>query len=445
MNPVESFVQVLPQTEQETIDICRQLIRIDSSNYGDGTGPGERAVTEHIAELLAEVGWEYQIYESAPNRTSLVMRVPGKDSTKPPLLLHGHTDVVPADAKDWSVDPFGAELLDGYVWGRGAVDMKNMDAMIVAILRDMKRQNWQPSRDVIIAFFADEEAGGVHGSHWMVSNHPEVFAGVEEAVSEVGGYSVTVNGKRAYLIQTAEKGLAWLRLIATGKAGHGSQINEDNALVHLTQALDRISRHTFEPIITPTTAQLLQGVAELAGIPYDPEDPQIIQQLISALGPAAKFVGPSTQTLVNLTQLDAGYKANVIPSSAQASIDLRYIPGTREDVLAKLKFLGGDKVTFEPIHEDVSVEAPFSGDAVEAMIRSLAHADPGAAVLPYMLPAGTDNKALSRLGIKGYGFVPLQLEPDEDFAGMFHGVDERVSTHALEFGVCTLARFLQEI
>lgn len=434
------------RAESEAVRICQELIRIDSSNYGDGSGPGERACAEYIQGLLAEVGIEPQLYESADRRTTLVFRISGTGSQQPPLLIHGHTDVVPADAEDWTHDPFGGQIHDGFIWGRGAVDMKNMDAMILAVVRDMVYKQWRPTRDLVIAFFADEEAGGRLGSHWMVDHHPEVFHGVTEAVSEVGGYSVTINGRRAYLIQTAEKGLAWLNLVARGTAGHGSQVNEDNAVAHLVRAMNRIHDHQFEIELTPTVRTLLAGVAELTGTTFDPDSPaEEIYRLIAELGPAAKFVTPSTQSLVNLTQLNAGYKANVIPSRASGTIDLRYVPGTYEDVLVTLKELAGPNVAFEPVNEDIGVEAPFEGPAVTAMLRALEAEDPGAPVLPYMLPAGTDNKALSRLGIRGYGFVPLQLPPEVDFAGMFHGVDERVPISALNFGTRTLRRFIQEL
>ncbi|MGC0144579.1 M20/M25/M40 family metallo-hydrolase [Pseudactinotalea sp. Z1732] len=429
--------------ELDVVDLCRSLIRIDSSNYGDGSGPGEREAGEFVMEKLTEVGWDPEYFESTDRRANVVLRIPGTDRERPALVVHGHTDVVPAQAQDWKMDPFGGDEMDGMIWGRGAVDMKNMDAMILAVLRDMKRTGWRPPRDLVVAFFADEEAGGVWGSHWSVDNRPELFEGATEAISEVGGFSVEVNGRRAYLLQTAEKGIAWTRLIAEGRAGHGSQINTENAVTHLAAAVARIGAHQWDITLGPTVRKLLDGVAELTGTTVDPDNPEDLQVLINSLGGASKFVGATLSGNANPTQLDAGYKANVIPGSAEATIDVRFLPGQEEATVNKIAELAGEHVRVEPIHRDTALEVPFEGDLVEAMIAALDAEDPGAVVLPYMLSGGTDNKALSKLGITGYGFVPLLLPPELDFAGMFHGVDERVPVASLEFGVRVLERFLR--
>ncbi|MGL4743604.1 MAG: M20/M25/M40 family metallo-hydrolase, partial [Dermatophilaceae bacterium] len=227
--------------EDEVVRICRDLIRIDTSNYGDGSGPGEAAAAAYVADSLREVGLDPTTYESDPGRATVVVRIPGSDRERGALCLHGHLDVVPADAADWSVPPFAGEERDGCLWGRGAVDMKDMDAMMLAAVRGLARSGAVPPRDLVVAFFADEEAGGAKGSHFMVEQHPEVFDGVTEAISEVGGYSVTVTDtrgreRRTYLLQTAEKGIAWLRLTAHGRAGHGSVPNDENAVVRLAEA-----------------------------------------------------------------------------------------------------------------------------------------------------------------------------------------------------------------
>jgi acetylornithine deacetylase/succinyl-diaminopimelate desuccinylase-like protein len=358
-------------------------------------------------------------------------------------VLHGHTDVVPAVAADWRVDPFGGEEIDGMLWGRGAVDMKDMDAMILAVVRDMARRGWRPPRDVVVAMFADEEAGGRYGARWLVENRPDLFEGATEAVSEVGGFSVELDGRRAYLVQTAEKGLLWLRLLATGRAGHGSQLNPDNAVTELAAAVARIGTYAWPVHLTPTVRALLQGVARLSGRCVDVEDPGCASDLLTALGSAASFVGATLSTTANPTRLSAGGKANVIPGSAEAAIDVRYLPGEEDLVTRTLAELAGPGISFEDIHRDVALEAPFTGPLVDAMVGALHAEDPGAVVLPYMLSGGTDNKSLSRLGITGYGFAPLRLPPDLDFAGMFHGVDERVPVDALKFGVRALERFLR--
>ncbi len=393
-------------------------------------------------ELLTEVGLDPEFYESAPGRSNVVIRLEGQDPTRDALVLHGHLDVVPAQADEWSVDPFGGELIDGMLWGRGAVDMKDMVAMMLAVVRQMAREGRKPSRDVIVAFFADEEAGGVYGAEYSVANRPDLFEGATEAISEVGGYSTMINGQRAYLLQTAEKSLNWLRLIADGRAGHGSQVAEDNAVTKVAAAIARIGQHKWAYQTTPTVDQLLRGVSDLTGLPYEPENPELIDNLINAMGPAARFVGATVRNSTNPTRLSAGYKENVIPRTAEATIDARFLPGYEDEAMAKLIELAGPDIRIEPVHQATALEVPFSGNLVDAMTSSLLAEDPGAVVLPYMLSGGTDNKSLSSLGIIGYGFAPLQLPEDLDFPAMFHGVDERVPVSALEFGVKVLDRLL---
>ncbi|WP_102510506.1 M20/M25/M40 family metallo-hydrolase [Sanguibacter massiliensis] len=434
-----------PRAEDEVLRICRDLVRMDTSNYGDGSGPGEREAAEYIQALLEEVGLEVTYVETESRRASVVARWAGTDPDAPALVLHGHTDVVPARAEDWTYDPFGAEVVDGMVWGRGTVDMKDMDAMILAVVREMIRDGVRPRRDVVLAFFADEEAGGVHGAQWLVDHRPELFAGATEAVSEVGGYSVDVAGRRAYLLQTGEKSLAWLRLVAEGRAGHGSQVNADNAVTHLARALARIGDHAWPLELTGTVDELLRGVADLTGLRFDPDDEGTIPALLDALGPAARFVGATLRGSATPTQLDAGYKANVVPTTATGVVDARFLPESHDASMAVLRELAGEHVRIEPIHEDIGMEVPFAGDLVDTMVASVLAEDPGATVLPYLLSAGTDNKSPARLGINGYGFVPLRLPADLDFPGMFHGVDERVPVESLEFGVRVLRRMLTHL
>jgi acetylornithine deacetylase/succinyl-diaminopimelate desuccinylase-like protein len=429
--------------EDEVARLCQELIRFDTSNFGDGSGPGERAAAEHVMGLLTEVGLAPELFESEPGRANVVVRLEGSDPIRPALVLHGHLDVVPAHAPEWQVDPFAGELREGLVWGRGAVDMKDMDAMILAVVRQMVREGRKPSRDVVVAFFADEEAGGVKGASWAVDHRPELFEGATEAISEVGGFSVDLHGRRAYLLQTAEKGIGWLRLVADGRAGHGSQVNPDNAVTHLAAAVARIGEHPWPLSLTPTVRTLLQGVADLVGLRFDPEDEHSIDAIVAALGPAARFVGATTRNTAGPSQLTAGYKVNVIPGHAEATVDGRFLPGQEEEFLATLRTLTGPHVSLEHVHRDVALEVPFSGHLVDSMVGALLAEDEGAVVLPYMLSAGTDNKSLSRLGVAGYGFAPLRLPAELDFPGMFHGVDERVPVDALRFGVRVLDRLLR--
>lgn len=429
----------LERLEAESVDFCRELIRIDTTNYGGNKGQGELQAAQYVAELLREVGLDAKINQSAPGRANVVARLAGSDPDLPALVVHGHLDVVPAIAEDWSVDPFAAELIDGMIWGRGAVDMKNMDAMIIAVIRHTVRERITPRRDLVIAFFADEEAGGDYGAGWMVTHHPELFAGATEAISEVGGFSVDINGQRAYMLQTAEKGIAWSRLTAHGTAGHGSQLNPQNAVTELAAAVARIGSHRWPLSYTPTTRALLQRIGELSGLGFDEADPA---PLLRAMGNVSRFVGATLQNTANPTALSAGYKHNVIPGQAEALIDARTLPGQHEQTMATLRELAGQNVQLHVDHEQSSLEVPFSGELVDSMGAALLAEDPDAVVLPYMLSGGTDNKWLATLGITGYGFAPLQLPPELDFTGMFHGVDERVPVSALHFGSRVLARLL---
>ncbi len=431
--------------EDEVVGICRDLIRIDTSNYGADPGPGEAEAAAYIMDRLREVGLDPTSYESEPGRVTVAVRIAGSDPDRPALCLHGHTDVVPADGNDWQVDPFAAEVRDGCVWGRGAVDMKDMVAMILANARHLARTGERPPRDIVFVFFADEEAGGDHGSHFMVSEHPEVFEGVTEAISEVGGFSVTVpeadsgEERRVYLLQTAEKGIAWLVLRATGRAGHGSVPNGENAIARLAGAITRISDHEWPREYVASVRALLDGLATVTGTAYEDAD---AEALLAHLGGAQGFVRGTLQDTANVTMARAGYKHNVIPQTATAALDCRFLPGHEEDLMATIRELAGEHVEVEVDHRDISLDTPFEGPLVEAMIAALRTEDPEAVVLPYCLSGGTDNKALSRLGITGYGFAPLRLPKDLDFAPMFHGIDERVPLEALTFGARVLQRLI---
>lgn len=425
---------------RDVVQICRDLIRIDTTNRGGNVSVGEPEAAELCAELMRAAGMEPQLFESSPGRVSVVGHLPGWEPDAPGLILHGHTDVVPADASEWSVDPFGADIKDGMIWGRGAVDMKGMDAMILSTLLHFARTGQRPRRPLTVAFFADEEAGGVYGAGHVVREHPEVFAGCTEAISEVGGFSTEIGSTRAYLVQTAEKGIHWLNLKAVDRPGHGSAPHPDNAVTHLAAAMQRIGTHEWPLEYTKTTRQLLETVAELTGTEFDEQDPT---PQLEALGHAGTWVAGTLRTSTNPTGLGGGYKHNVIPSTATGTVDMRTLPGSDEEALEVLKTLAGEKVQVEHEHRDIALETPFSGDLVELMATALQEEDPDAEVLPFMLGGGTDNKHLSRLDIAGYGFSPLRLPPDLDFTSLFHGIDERVPIDALEFGCRVLARILE--
>ena len=427
------------ELEDDVVKLCQELIQIPSVNFGEGKGD-EKAAAEYVAAKMKEVGIASKIYESAPNRCSVVARIEGRDKSKPGLVVNGHLDVVPANAADWSVDPFSGAIKDGCIWGRGAVDMKNMDAMILAVIRLWAKHNYQPERTIVIVFFGDEEAGGIYGSRWMAEKHPEVFAGCSETVSEVGGFSLTLlSGKRVYAIEASQKGIEWMRLTAEGVAGHGSMVNNANAVTRLSEAIAKIGNYTWPQRITKTSDLFFQKISEISGKPYDKNN---LQPLIDEVGPMGKMIGATLCNTTNPTMLEAGYKANVIPQSASAVVDGRTLPGYEKELLDTVRSLVGEHVKVESLVSDIPLEVEFGGPLVDAMIAAIKSEDPEGIPIPYLLSGGTDNKALAKLGIVGYGFSPLKLPPDLDFTGLFHGIDERVPVDSLQFGARTLFHFL---
>jgi acetylornithine deacetylase/succinyl-diaminopimelate desuccinylase-like protein len=427
------------ELERDVITLCQELIRIPSVNFGEGKGD-EEEVAHYVAAKLNEVGISTKFYESAPKRTSVVARIQGSDASLPGLVVHGHLDVVPANAEDWSVDPFSGLIKDGCIWGRGAVDMKNMDAMILGVFRLWARHGFKPRRSMVVVFFADEEAGGIFGSRWMAEKHPEVFAGCSEAVSEVGGFSLTLNsGKRIYLIETAEKGIEWMKLTARGLAGHGSMVNRENAVTRLAEAVARIGNYVWPQRITKTNEAFLKKVAELTGKKYDAND---LSPVLEELGSISRMLGATLNNSANPSMLEAGYKANVIPQTASAVVDGRTLPGYEKELIDTVKQLAGDHVTVESLVSDIPLEVDFSGPLVDRMIEAIIAEDPEGIPVPYVMSGGTDNKALAKLGLAGYGFSPLKLPPELDFLALFHGVDERVPIDSLTFGARSLQHFL---
>ncbi len=421
----------------EVVEFCSELIGIDTTNAGDGSGPGERKAAEYVAERLEEVGLETSLLERTSGRTNLLARWEGTDPALHPLLLHGHLDVVPAQADDWQFPPFAGEVDGGYVHGRGAIDMKDFDAMILSVLRARVRSDAPPRRPVVLAFTADEEAGSGYGGHWLVDEHPDLLADCTEAVGEVGGWSTVVGGQRLYLVESGEKGLGWMRLTAHGTAGHGSMRHPDNAVTRLAQAIAALGAHEWPVAPTPSMQRLLDVAAPLADA--DRDDPDAV---LAAFGPAARMLGAGIRNTTNPSMLDAGYKVNVVPAVATARVDGRFLPGQEDTFLDQVRsIVGADiEVEFETHHP--GLETGFDGDLVDAMTQALLTEDPEGQAAPYLMSGGTDAKAWDRLGIRCFGFTPLRLPPDLDFTALFHGVDERVPVDALEFGSRVLDRFL---
>jgi acetylornithine deacetylase/succinyl-diaminopimelate desuccinylase-like protein len=432
----------------EVVDLVSALIRFDTSNTGEpATTKGEAECARWVAEQLEEVGYTTEYVEAgAPGRANVFARLAGANADRGALLLHGHLDVVPAEASDWSVHPFSGAVEDGYVWGRGAVDMKDMCGMLIAVARHFKRAGIVPPRDLVFAFLSDEEAGGKFGSQWLVDNRPDLFQGVTEAVGEVGGFSLTVPRKdggerRLYLVETAEKSMMWMKLSVRSHAGHGSMIHDSNAVTAVAEAVAKLGRHEFPLVMTDAVGQFLAAVTEETGYEFDVNSPDL-PGTIAKLGPIARVVGATLRDTANPTMLKAGYKANVIPATAEAVVDCRILPGRQAAFEREVDELIGPDVTREWITELPSYETTFDGDLVDAMNNAIVSVDADARIVPYMLSGGTDAKAFARLGIRCFGFAPLQLPPDLDFTALFHGVDERVPVDALKFGAQVLEHFL---
>ncbi|MFB8026459.1 MULTISPECIES: M20/M25/M40 family metallo-hydrolase [unclassified Streptomyces] len=429
---------------EESVTFTSELIRIDTTNRGDGSCR-ERPAAEYVAERLAGAGLEPTLLERTPGRTNVVARIEGTDPSADALLVHGHLDVVPAMAADWSVHPFSGEVRDGVVWGRGAIDMKDMDAMVLSVVRAWARAGVRPRRDIVVAYTADEEASADDGAGFLADRHPELFEGCTEGISESGAFTFHAGpGMSLYPVAAGERGTGWLKLTAEGKAGHGSKVNRANAVSRLAAAVARIGAYEWPLRLTPTVRAALTEIAALHHIRVDPDAPGFdVDELLGKLGPAAALIEPTVRNSTNPTMLDAGYKVNVIPGHATAHIDGRMVPGGEDEFRETLDRLTGPGVHWEFDHREVALEAPVDSPAFRRMREAVELFDPGAHVVPYCMSGGTDAKQFSRLGITGYGFSPLKLPVGFDYQALFHGVDERVPVDALHFGVRVLDHFLR--
>ncbi|MFC4030980.1 M20/M25/M40 family metallo-hydrolase [Streptomyces polygonati] len=438
--PVDPSAGVDAQALDEAVCFTSDLIRIDTTNRGGGDGR-ERQAAEYMAEQLAGAGIEARVLESAPGRANTVARIAGTDPTADALLVHGHLDVVPAEPADWSVPPFSGEIIDGVIWGRGAIDMKNTVSMVLATVRGWARTGRRPARDIVLAFTADEEDSAAYGAGYLVKEHADLFEGCTEAISESGAYTFHAGGGlRIYPVAAGERGTAWMKLTANGRAGHGSKVNEENAVSRLAAAVARIGEHRWPVRITDTVRAALVELAALHGLPADLDD---VDTLLDRLGPAAALVRPTVRNSANPTMLQAGYKVNVIPGAATAFVDGRIVPGGQEEFTSTIDRLTGPDVSWEYYHHEVPLTAPVDAPVYAAMREALEHFDPQGHVVPFCMSGGTDAKQFSRLGITGYGFSPLKLPPGFDYQALFHGVDERVPVDALHFGVRVLDRFMR--
>jgi len=430
------------ELRDHAVGLCQRLLRIDTSNP-----PGnERQAAELCADELASAGLEPRLLEGVPGRSNVVARLRGSGEL-PPLLLTGHLDVVGADPAAWRHPPFGGEIVDGYLWGRGAIDMKNMVAMSVALLCRLARSEAPLRRDVIFAAVADEETGSAHGSRWLCDTHPELVR-AEYAIGEVGGFNIFLGSKRFITVGVAEKGYCWLRARVRGEPGHGSMPRADSAPLRLAQALTRLGRKGLPRHRTEVVDAFLQAIVRA--------QPSALQPLLSgvvATGALPRLVGlipdPSiARAMATMfantaapTVLRAGQKTNVIPAVAEAEIDGRTLPGqSDEDLLRELRRVLGPGVELEVIRSAPPVQtSPVQSELFDIITSVLARRQPDAAVVPYLVPGFTDAKAFSRLGARWYGFSPVRLPREVRFADLYHGTDERIPVEGLAWGTSVLA------
>jgi acetylornithine deacetylase/succinyl-diaminopimelate desuccinylase-like protein len=416
----------------EAVSLAAELIKLNTSNPGQM----ERGAASLVADALREAGASIRWFEPEPGRVSLVARIAGDGHGQPPLLVHSHLDVVPAVDSEWTSDPYGGDIVDGYLWGRGAVDMKGTIGCVLGAVRAMAHAGLRPQRDLVLAFFADEEAGGQLGAAHVVREAPELFGDCREAIGEVGGFSYSLApGRRAYFVATAEKGVCWTRLIAHGRSGHGSMINPDNPIDRLADTLTRMRTafNAAEPAPTATARATLDALRIALDRPGATGE-----EMLAVTGPLQRMLRAGLRDTVNPTELQAGFKANVVPGTASATLDGRFVPGAGAAFTARLIELAGERTKIETLYYGDAVEAPLDSPLLDAIGSALVAEDAAAVVVPYMSTAFTDAKWLSKLGIHCYGFAPMQLPDDLDFTALFHGVDERVPVAALDFGTRVL-------
>jgi acetylornithine deacetylase/succinyl-diaminopimelate desuccinylase-like protein len=425
-------------------ELAQQLIRFDTAAPQGREGK----LIAWLAPQLEAAGLDVRLLARDPERPNIVARLRGRGAA-PPLLLHGHVDVVSVADQKWSVDPFAGEIRDGVLWGRGALDMKGGVAMLVtAVLRAAAGP--PPAGDIVLCVLSDEEQGGAFGAGFLVDEHPELFAEVRHAIGEFGGFSFPMIGKRVYPIQVAEKQRAIVRLVAEGDAGHGALGGPGSAITALAHSTRRIGKTGLPVHITPVTAEMLEGMARAVGPPLGSVVRGLTHEAISGallrtLGDRAGAIAPMLRNTATVTHLAAGDREviNVVPARAEASLDCRVLPGYGpDDLLAELRTLLAPGVRAEvDLFEQADPAVDWS--LYPLLARLLGEADPTGHPVPMLLAGVTDGRHFSRLGIQHHGFLPMQLPPELGFQSLLHAADERVPVAALDFGTRVLTRLVE--
>ena len=433
----------------ETVNNLIRLIQVESVNPPGNEEPAVLLVKE-ILESAGFPGDSITIVESAPKRANLVARIRG-DGSQRPLLLTGHVDVVPVEREHWTRDPFGGELHDGYVWGRGALDMKGFLAMYLQTFLLAYRRQLPLKRDLILAAIADEEAGFEHGSKFLVDEHRDLID-AEYALNEGGAMTIHAAGNRLYPIQVAEKGACWLRMTAKGEPGHGSIPDPDNAVLQLSNALHRLGRAGHLPIhITPTLRQMLESLSSQLGFPLGillnlMKFPAIAGLIVKLMeGDVGRIFVPILSNSVSPTILKAGQKANVIPSIAQADLDCRLLPGqTPGDAIREITAISGESVDLEILFASSGAEFSTETPLYNLLEKATRTMDPQGITFPLMMPGATDAAEYKRAGITVYGFTPGVLPEDYPLLSLAHGHDERIPISFIQTGLPTLWQVVSE-
>lgn len=445
---------LLKEVEEEVTALLSDLIRINTTNP-----PGnETLAAKYLAKTLEEEGFKCEILESSPGRGNVITRLKGTRG-KPSLLLLSHLDVVAADPKEWSVDPFSGLVKDGFVWGRGAMDMKSMTAMEVMVLKLLKRNGVKLKGDVILAATADEEKGGEYGAGWLARNHPEKVR-ADYVINEGGGHAVPVNGKNVFTIQTAEKGILWFKVKAKGRPGHGSVPGAaDNAILRMNKVVDRLGNYRAEIMLTPTVKQFLAVMAEeqreaKEALTFLLQNPAKADEVLDLLAQKDKAMAEELRAMLRMTIaptiIHGGVKENIIPSECEAVFDCRILPGqTTTEALNRvkelLKDIGLDKLDFEIIQANEPSESPMNTPLYRIMAETLKEFEPNCAVAPILLTGGTDSRFFRRMGATCYGFQPTLSDlPYGEILKMVHGIDERISTRNLVFGTSVLYNVVEK-
>lgn len=424
--------------------ILRRLIRYNTTNP-----PGnEKDCILWIKKILDEAGLDTIVVAKDPQRPNLIARLAGRGETLP-ILLYGHVDVVAAGEADWSVDPFAGEEKDGWVWGRGALDMKGGIAMMLSAILQLKTTGIKPAGDIIFAAVSDEEAGSEYGAGFLVSQHAEFFKGVRYAIGEFGGFPMYVGKKCFYLIQTGEKQRCWMKAKLTGSGGHGSQRHTGGTMAALGRIIRTFDRNRLPVHVTPIVRDMIQGMAKelpfyqniiLNGIIR----PCLTDLILDRIGERGKLFDPLLHNTVNITMVSGGEKINVVPSEISFYIDGRILPGiSTEQMIREIRQLAGDDFTIEIVQHDPSPPKPDMG-LFSKLAGAVEKAHPGSKALPFLLPGVTDAAFFSKIGIQTYGFLPMNLPADFQFSRYIHAADERVPVASLHFGTDILSGVIRD-